>query len=73
MSRKALTIIHGPIDTGKASRPEYRTTHVEGKKARIRVIDAESPTFAADFLAGFRANVRKARAENRALSAMAAE
>lgn len=56
------------IDVGKPSRPRYRTAlGPDGKPVRIRLLDPNSPTFTADFLSSFRANVRKARAENRAL------
>ena len=40
---------------------------VDGRKVRIRVIDANSETLTADLLAGFRASVRHAREENRDL------
>jgi len=61
-------ILTDEIDVGKPSRPRYRTAvGPDGKPVRIRMIDPDSPTFAADFLSLFRANVRKARAENKAL------
>jgi len=63
-----LKIIEGPIDIGKPSRPRYRTAlDANGNKVRIRMLDPNSPTFTADFLSSFRANVRRARAENKAL------
>jgi hypothetical protein len=56
------------IDIGKAGPARYRTAiGPDGKKVRIRMIDPNSPTFTADLLSSFRANVRRARAENRAL------
>ena len=56
------------IDVGKPGRPRYRTAvGPNGEQVRIRLLDPNSPTFTADFLSSFRANVRKARAENRAL------
>jgi hypothetical protein len=56
------------IEIGKASPARYRTAiGPDGKRQRIRVIDPDSPTFSADLLSMFRANVRKARAENKAL------
>lgn len=55
------------IDVGKPSRPRYRTATVDGETVRIRVIDPDSPTFSADLLSAFRANVRRARKENRDL------
>ena len=42
-------------------------TAPDGSKVRIRTIDADSPTFTADLLDMFRENVRRARAENKAL------
>ena len=55
------------IDPGKSSKPSYRSTTVDWRKVRIRVIDANSETLTADLLAGFRASVRYAREENRDL------
>jgi hypothetical protein len=56
------------IDIGKPGRPRYRTAiGPDGKKVRIRILDPNAPTFTADFLSSFRANVRRARAENKAL------
>lgn len=66
-----VTIVDSKIDPGKAAKPTYRTAIVDGKKVRIRIIDAESKTFAADFLAGFQANIKRARAANRAVAAKA--
>lgn len=63
----ATKIVKG-IDVGKPSRPRYRTAvGVDGKTVRIRVVDPNSPTFTADLLSMFKANVRRARAENKAL------
>lgn len=62
-----VDVVDGPLDLGRPSKPRYRTAHVDGRKVRIRIVDADSPTFDADFLSSFRANVRHARAENRAL------
>ena len=56
------------MDIGKPGKPRYRTAvGLDGKNVRIRILDPNAPTFDADFLANFRANVRRARAENRAL------
>lgn len=56
------------IDVGPASRPRYRTAvGPDGKRVRIRIIDPNASTFTADLLSSFRANVRRARAENRKL------
>lgn len=57
----------GPLDVGKPGKPKFRTAKKDGKRVRLRVIDADSPSFAADFQASFAANVRRARSENRAL------
>jgi hypothetical protein len=65
---KAKIIVTGEINVGKPSRPRYRSAvGPDGKSVRIRMIDQDSPTFTADFLDMFRANVRKARAESKAL------
>jgi hypothetical protein len=67
--RKAkMTVVKGPIDPGKPMKARYRTTHRDGKEVRIRVIDADSPDFAAQFLSAFRGSVRKARKENKSLA-----
>lgn len=66
-----IDIVDGPIDLGKPGKPKYRTVHKDGHAVKLRVIDADSPQFAADFLSSFRANVRKAREENRAIKSKA--
>lgn len=67
-SKMKLEIVDGPLDAGKPSSPRYRTAiGPDGKQVRVRTLDPNSATFAADFLSSFRANVRLARAENRAL------
>jgi hypothetical protein len=60
-----IVTVDGPLKPGKPSRPRYRTVERDGESVRLRVVDADSPTFAADFQASFAANVRRARAENR--------
>ena len=65
--RPRVTIVD-KIDVGKPGRARYRTAlNGDGQPVRIRVLDPNSPTFSADFLSSFRANVRRARAENKAL------
>lgn len=63
-----MTVVKGPVDPGKPGKPRYRIAHKDGKAVRIRVIDADSPDFAAQFLSAFRSSVRKARKENKALA-----
>ena len=64
-----VVIVDGPLERSKAGKPRYRTARAAGEKAmRVRVVDADSPTFGADFEAAFKANVRRARRENRALN-----
>lgn len=66
-SNPKITVVD-KIEVGKASPAKFRTaTGEDGKRVRIRILDADSPTFTADFLSSFRANVRRARAENKAL------
>lgn len=62
-------VVSGKLDDGKPSKPRYRSAVVDGQAVRVRVIDADSPTFGADFLSAFRANVRRARRENLLLDA----
>jgi len=62
-----VVTVDGPLDPGKPRKPRYRTAEREGKRIRLRVVDADSPSFVADFRASFAANVRRARSENRGL------
>lgn len=59
--------VEGPLDPGKPSPAKYRIAARDGKRVRLRVIDADGPRLAADLKAAFAANVRRARSENRAL------
>lgn len=59
--------VEGPLDPGKPGKPKFRTAERNGKRVRLRILDADSPRFTADFHASFAANVRRARSENRAL------
>jgi hypothetical protein len=63
-----IEIIDGPLPAAKPSKARYRTARMDGNVVRVRVVDADSPTFGADFEAAFRANVRRARQHNRALA-----
>lgn len=63
-----IVTVDGTLKPGKPSKPRYRTAERDGERVRLRVVDADSPTFAADFQASFAANVRRARLENRAVS-----
>ncbi len=60
-----IVTVDGPLKPGKPSKARYRTAEREGQRVWLRVVDADSPTFAADFQASFAANVRRARRENR--------
>lgn len=62
---KRIVVLGDRVTLGKPSKAKFRTARRDGKSVRLRVIDADSPTFAADFLASFAANVRRARIENR--------
>jgi hypothetical protein len=56
------------IDVAQSAKPgkaRYRTAQIDGRKIRVRVVDADSPTFGLDFEAAFKANVRRVRRENR--------
>lgn len=63
-----ITKVKGPIDPGKPGKVAYRTAVKDGQTVRLRVIDADSPDFTAQFLSSFRSSVRKARKENRDLA-----
>lgn len=67
MAKMKIDIVDGPIDLGRPGKPKYRTVHQDGKVVKLRVVDADSPLFGAEFEASFRASVRKAREENRAI------
>lgn len=67
-----VEIVKDGIDAGQPGKARYRTVEADGAPMRVRVIDADSPSFAADFQAAFRANVRRIRREGRALD-LAAE
>lgn len=45
--------------------PTKRVTAPDGSVVRMKVVQAESPTLAADLLAAFRSNVRRIRDERR--------
>lgn len=62
-----VVVVDGPLDPGKPTKAKYRTVERNGTRVRLRVVDADSPRFTADFHASFAANVRRARRENRAL------
>ena len=66
-----IDIVEGPLDAGAPGKPRYRTVRADGKTMKVRIVDADSPSFAADFGAAFRENVRRARRANRALAAAA--
>lgn len=65
--KQVIQVVKGQLDPGKPGKPKYRSVELDGKRLRLRVVDADSPRFAADFQASFTANVRRARNENRAL------
>lgn len=62
---RTIVEVNGKPDPGRPSKPRYRTVQRNGETVRLRVVDADSPRFAADFQAAFAANVRRARRENR--------
>lgn len=64
-----IEFIDGPLNAGKPSKAKYRLAKRDGKSVRMRVVDADSPSFGADFQASFKANVRRAREDNRGISA----
>ena len=45
--------------------PTKRVTAPDGSVIQMKVVNAESPTLAADLLAAFRSNVRRIRDERR--------
>jgi hypothetical protein len=66
-SQHKVVRVDGPLDPGKPGKARYRTVERDGEQVRLRVVNADSPRFAADFQASFAANVKRARRENRAL------
>lgn len=66
-SEAKVELVDGPLDAGKPGKAKYRTAERDGKRVRLRVVDADGPRFAADFQASFAASVKRARKENRAL------
>jgi hypothetical protein len=64
-----LKIVDRPVTGEKSAKPRYRTAVSDGQSIRVRIVDADSPTFGADFASAFRANVRRVRQENRMLDA----
>ena len=67
LREKRAVLIEGPLDPGKPGKAKYRTAERDGTQVKLRIVDADSPNFAADFRASFAANVRLARRENGAL------
>ena len=62
-------LVDRPVTGEKSGKPRYRTAVSDGQSMRVRVVNADSPTFGADFESAFRANVRRVRKENRLLDA----
>jgi hypothetical protein len=68
MASKPKIDIEHVAEVGKPGKPRYRTAiGPDGEKVKVRIVDPNSPTFTADFLSMFRANVKHARQENKAL------
>lgn len=69
MARPKVKIVRvqGAIDPGDPGKTRYQTVMRDGETIRLRVVDADSPAFGAQFLSLFRSNVRRARKENRQL------
>lgn len=61
-----IEIVDGPLIADKPAKARYRTVHKDGETFRVRICDADSPTFGSDFGAAFKANVRRIRREDRA-------
>jgi hypothetical protein len=64
---RKVTLVKGPLDPGAPARARYRVVEVDGSSIKLRILDADSPSFTADLSASFAANVRQARSENRLL------
>jgi hypothetical protein len=61
------TTAHTPLRRKKARVSKKRFRNASGKYAQLTVLDANSATFGTDLLNVFRANVAKARRENKRL------
>jgi hypothetical protein len=66
-SNRTVVEVNGKAGRIRPPKARYRTVQRDGEIVKLRVVDADSPNFAADFQAAFAANVRRARRENRAL------
>lgn len=66
-NERTIVEVNGTPDAGKPSKPRYRMAQRNGETVKLRIVDADSPRFAADFQAAFAANVRRVRRENRAV------
>ena len=64
-----LKIVDRPVTGEKSAKPRFRIASNDGESIRVRIVDADSPTFGADFTSAFRDNVRRVRKENRMLDA----
>lgn len=64
-----VEIVDGPLTPDKAAKARYRTVRKDGETFRVRIVDADSPTFGADFQSAFKANVRRIRRDDRTLKA----
>ncbi|WP_326524323.1 hypothetical protein [Sphingomonas sp.] len=69
MKRLTIKIVDGPLSEDAPAKAKYRVAQADSGAMKVRIVDADSPTFGADFRAAFAENVRRARRENRALKA----
>ncbi len=64
-----VNIVDGPLCDGTPARAKYRLARSDNGDVRVRIVDADSPTFGADFCAAFAENVRRVRRDNKAVEA----
>ncbi len=62
-----IEIVDGPLKIEKAGKAKYRVARSGDQTVKVRVVDADSPAFGAEFFEAFKANVRRARKDNRSL------
>ncbi len=67
MTEQKIIESKGRINPGKPGKPKYRVVMRDGRRVQLRIVDADSPSFTADLISSFAANVRRARTENQAL------
>ena len=64
-----VEIIDGPLKVEKPGKARYRIARSDGQTVKVRIVDADSAKFGDEFFDAFKANVRRARKDNRRVQA----